>query len=266
MHSGWLSNEGLIRIGVTLVLVMFFAFLEFRFPRKVRVVSRAQRWIGNGAIQAVNALLVGAFLPWLAPFTIALAVSQTDSGLLNALTLPAPMEFLLCILILDLAIYWQHRFMHRINCLWRLHRMHHADVDVDVTTALRFHPLEIILSMVFKSVLVWLLGIPVAAILVFAVLLNGMAIFNHANLLVPVKVDRLLRYLFVTPDMHRVHHSVKQYEQNSNYGFSLSCWDRWFGSYRAQPEDGHGEMVLGLNETKGQQTGSVVWMLKQPFV
>ncbi|EGG99348.1 putative sterol desaturase [gamma proteobacterium IMCC2047] len=143
--------------------------------------------------------------------------------------------------------------------------MHHTDPAVDVTTALRFHPLEIALSLLIKSLVVWLLGAPVVAVLLFEVLLNGLAMFNHANLTLPKHIDVLLRKVVVTPDMHRVHHSVLGNEHNSNFGFNLSCWDRWFGSYIDQPQEGHQQMRLGLNETNSQPTGSLVWMLKQPF-
>ncbi len=266
MYSDWLMHEGVIRLSVTLFLVILFVALEFRFPRKARLVPRAKRWPGNGAIPLINAMVVRLFLPWLAPFVVALEVARANSGLMSAFALPEIAQCLLALLILDLAIYWQHRLMHRIGWLWRLHRMHHADVDVDVTTALRFHPMEIVLSLMLKSALVWLLGLPPEGVLLFVLWLNAMAMFNHANISLPINLDRVLRRLIVTPDMHRVHHSIRRKEHNRNFGFSLSCWDRWFRSYEAQPEGGHDEMVLGLNETKGQQSGSVVWMLKQPFV
>lgn len=260
-----LANDGALRLGVTLGLFVLLALLETLFPRKQRVTRRRERWSGNWAVQIISALVMRFALPWAIPAAVAVAAAETNAGLLNRLPVPLWAALAVSVLLLDLAIYWQHRLTHTIPLLWRLHRLHHADVDVDVTTALRFHPLEIILSAIIKSGLVWLFGVPVDAIILFAVLLNGMAMFNHANLNLPVALDGMLRKLVVTPDMHRVHHSVIGREHNSNFGFNLSCWDRLFGSYRERPERGHETMVLGLNETNGQKTGSVIWMLKQPF-
>lgn len=265
MSEQWLANEVVIRLGVTFGLLVLLVLAEFVIPRKGRVQKRRTRWVGNGLLQLSNLLVIRFALPWIVPTSIAALVAQKGIGIFNWLAISEWAIFGLSILVLDLAIYWQHRLMHVVPVLWRLHKVHHADVDVDVTTALRFHPLEIIFSLGIKSTVVWIFGIPVEAIILFALLLNGMAMFNHANINLPLRLDRALRYFVVTPDMHRIHHSVIRREQDSNFGFNLSCWDRLFSSYRKLPEHGQQKMLLGLYETNGQNTGSVIWMLKQPF-
>lgn len=265
MNEQWLMNDAWVRLAATLCLFLLLALLESRFPRRPRTLTRRLRWWGNWTLQLINAAVLRLFVPWLLPVAIAVAARQQNAGLLNLLSVPEWAAIAVSLVLLDLLIYWQHRLMHRFPLLWRLHRLHHSDLDLDVTTALRFHPFEIVLSVAIKSAAVWLCGMPAEAVVLFAVLLNGMAMFNHANLKLPATVDNWLRKLLVTPDMHRVHHSVMRREHNSNFGFNLSCWDRWFGSYRAQPERGHLGMELGLDETKGQNIGSVIWMLKQPL-
>ncbi|MGR3839169.1 MAG: sterol desaturase family protein, partial [Cognatishimia sp.] len=183
----------------------------------------------------------------------------------NALDWPLWLEFLLEVLIFDFAIWAQHLITHKVPVLWRLHRVHHADRDMDVTTAIRFHPVEIALSMGLKIGLVYLIGPSVIAIVVFEILLNGTAMFNHANLRLTLGVDRLLRMVLVTPDMHRVHHSVHRHEHDSNYGFSLSLWDRLFGTYIAQPEKGHDEMTVGL-QWQDERPAKLGWLLALPFL
>lgn len=260
-----MAQDALLRLVLTLLILGVFAWLEIRCPKRCLVKSRGERWPGNLAVAVLDSLIVRFLLPWLVPVLVAQQALTMQIGLFNQLALPLWLEVIVVLVLLDLVIYWQHRFFHRVPILWRLHRMHHTDVGVDVTTALRFHPLEILLSLMIKSSAVLLLGAPVIAVLLFEVLLNGLAMFNHSNFNLPQFVDAKLRKTLVTPDMHRVHHSVLGDEHNSNFGFNLSCWDRLFGSYRAQPRDGHQKMVLGLNETNAQQTGSLVWMLKQPF-
>lgn len=260
-----MTFDALFRLLITLLVFVALASLENWRPKRQCVKTRSQRWPGNLAIAVLNSLLVRFLLPWLVPVLVAQHAQAGNFGLLNLWGLPFWLQLVISLLLLDLVIYWQHRLFHRIPLLWRLHRMHHTDTSVDVTTALRFHPLEIFVSLFIKSSAVWLLGAPVVAVLLFEVLLNGLAMFNHANLSLPKHWDARLRKLLVTPDMHRVHHSVQGDEHNSNFGFNLSCWDRCFGSYRAKPQLGHQKMRVGLNETNAQQTGSLVWMLKQPF-
>jgi len=258
-------HDALLRLLITLLVFGALAGLEIKRPRRRLSKTKSQRWPGNIFIALLNGVVVRTLLPWLVPVLVAQQAMTAQFGLLNQWDLPFLLELLMTLVALDLLIYWQHRLFHRVPALWRLHRMHHTDTGVDLTTSLRFHPLEIALSLAIKSSVVWLLGAPVAAVLLFEILLNGLAMFNHSNLSLPTRIDKMLRKIVVTPDMHRVHHSVLADEHNSNFGFNLSCWDRWFGSYQAQPRDGHGQMLLGLNETNSQQTGSVMWMLKQPF-
>lgn len=260
-----MAQDAVLRLVITVLIFSIFAWLEFRRPRRRLLKPKVQRWPGNLAVAVLGSLFVRFLFPWLVPVLVAQQALAMQIGLFNQLILPLWLEVTIALVLFDLVIYWQHRLFHRVPFLWRLHRMHHTDVGVDVTTALRFHPLEILLSLVIKSSVVLLLGAPVIAVLLFEVLLNGLAMFNHSNFHLPGPVDVKLRKALVTPDMHRVHHSVLGDEHNSNFGFNLSCWDRWFGSYRSQPRNGHKEMVLGLNETNAQQTGSLMWMLKQPF-
>lgn len=260
-----MAQDAALRLVITLLIFGILAWLEFRRPRRHLSKPKMQRWPGNLAVAVLDSVIVRFLLPWLIPVLVAQQAFAMQIGLFNQLTLPLWFEVTITLVLFDLVIYWQHRLFHRVPLLWRLHRMHHTDVGVDVTTALRFHPLEIMLSLVIKSSAVLLLGAPVVAVLFFEVLLNGLAMFNHSNFHLPESIDAKLRKALVTPDMHRVHHSVLGDEHSSNFGFNLSCWDRLFGSYRAEPRDGHQKMVLGLYETNAQQTGSLVWMLKQPF-
>ncbi|MDX1698011.1 MAG: sterol desaturase family protein, partial [Thiohalobacterales bacterium] len=178
---------------------------------------------------------------------VALYAQSRGWGLLNLLDMPAWLAIVIAVVLLDLAIYVQHFTFHAVPLLWRLHRVHHADLDFDVTTGARFHPIEIILSMLIKFGVIILLGAPVLAVVIFEVLLNATSMFNHGNVRIPRALDRLIRLFIVTPDMHRVHHSHRDYETNSNFGFNLSCWDRLFGTYRDQPVDGHTGMVIGID-------------------
>jgi sterol desaturase/sphingolipid hydroxylase (fatty acid hydroxylase superfamily) len=197
---------------------------------------------------------------------MALVAGERGWGLLNNLDLAPAVSIVLSVLILDLAIYLQHVMFHAVPALWRLHMVHHADVDFDVTTGLRFHPLEIVLSMLIKLAAVALLGPPAVAVILFEVVLNATAIFNHGNVHLPTMVDRILRWIVVTPDMHRVHHSVKTLETNSNFGFNLPWWDRLLGTYRDQPEDGHEAMTIGLSQFQDRPRQSLHWLVAAPFI
>lgn len=260
-----MTQDALLRLFITLLIFAVIAAAETCFAKRQFSQKKRQRWPGNLSLALFNGLLVRMLLPWLVPVLVAQQAALLQFGLLNIWALPFWLEMLITVVLLDLLVYWQHRLFHRIPLLWRLHRLHHTDGHVDVTTALRFHPLEIVLSLIVKSLAVCLLGAPVIAVLLFEVLLNGLAMFNHGNIKLPINIDRRLRKVIVTPDMHRVHHSVLAEEQRHNFGFNLSCWDRLLGSYQAQPRGGHQGMCLGLNETNQQQTGSLLWMLKQPF-
>ena len=261
-----MENEAFIRLAIFLGLFAILASAEAVFPRRARHQSRQSRWFANWGLVLIDTLalrFVALLIPALAAGA-ALDAGAQGWGLFNALDWPLWLEFLLAVLIFDFAIWAQHLTTHKVPVLWRLHRVHHADRDMDVTTAIRFHPVEIALSMGLKIGLVYLIGPSVFAIVVFEILLNGTAMFNHANLRLPLGVDRLLRMVLVTPDMHRVHHSVHRHEHDSNYGFSLSLWDRLFGTYIAQPEKGHDEMTVGL-QWQDERPAKLGWLLALPF-
>ena len=240
------------------------AVWEVLAPRRARVMPRLQRWPGNLGIVVVNTLLLRVLFP-VAAVGLAVVCQNQGWGVLNNLALPGWLLVLLAVVMLDLIIYWQHVLFHAVPLLWRLHRMHHTDLDLDVTSGARFHPVEIILSMLLKLLAVFVLGPPVVAVIIFEVLLNGAAMFNHSNISIPVSVDRVLRWFIVTPDMHRVHHSVLPDETNSNYGFNLPWWDRLFRTYKAQPAQGHAGMTIGLSEFRSKGDLRLDRMLCQPF-
>ncbi|KIC11731.1 fatty acid hydroxylase [Leisingera sp. ANG-M1] len=261
-----MEHESLIRLGVFLGLFALFALAEVKAPKRERRLPRGQRWVTNLSITLLNTLMLRALalgLPLLA-VGAALDAAEQGWGLLNTLAWPAWSEVLLAVLVLDFAIWLQHLITHKVPLLWRLHRVHHADRDMDVTTAVRFHPVEIALSMLLKIGLVYLLGPSALAVVLFEMLLNGTALFNHANLRLPPAADALLRLLLVTPDMHRVHHSVRREEHDSNFGFALSIWDRLFGTYTAQPGGGHEGMTVGL-QWQDSRPARLGWSLLLPF-
>lgn len=262
-----MENEGLIRLSVFLGLFAALAALEWLMPRRERREPRRTRWFTNWGIIILDTLtlrLLALALPLLA-VGAAVDAGQQGWGLLNAVTWPIWLEVVLAILILDFVIWAQHLITHKVPILWRLHRVHHADTDMDVTTAIRFHPVEIALSMLLKIGVVYLLGPAALAVVLFEIILNGTAMFNHANLRLPLWLDRIVRLILVTPDMHRVHHSVHREEHDSNYGFALSIWDRLFGTYIAQPAEGHDGMQVGL-EWQDTRPSRLGWSLKLPFI
>lgn len=241
-----LAHEAGIRLTIFAGVLLAMLALEARAPRRIARSPTALRRANNLALLLVDTALVRLLFPVLA---VGLALERQGAGLIPLLGLPPWLQMVVAIILLDLAIYWQHRLFHAVPLLWRLHMVHHADPDFDVTTALRFHPGEIILSMLFKLALVWLLGPPAVAVMLFELLLNACAMFNHGNVRLPAGLDARLRRLIVTPDMHRVHHSVLPQEQQSNFGFCLSLWDRWLGTHAPQPQGGHGAMRIGLAAT-----------------
>ncbi|NOX40676.1 MAG: sterol desaturase family protein [Alphaproteobacteria bacterium] len=261
-----MENEALIRLSAFLGLFVIFALFETIAPRKARRQARPGRWFTNLGLVVINTLtvrLMAVVLPFVA-VGAAIDAAQNGWGILNILSLPQWLEVVIAIIVLDFAIWLQHLLTHKIPILWRLHRVHHADRDIDVTTALRFHPLEIALSMLLKIGLVYLLGPAALAVILFEIILNGTAMFNHANMRLPQWLDRWVRLILVTPDMHRVHHSVHRDEHDSNYGFSLSIWDRIFHTYVAQPKDGHDKMTIGL-EWQDHRPARIGWVLALPF-
>jgi len=263
-HIHRMENEALIRLFVFATLFIAFALAETVLPRKKRMQARPHRWFTNWALVVIDSFTV-RLLGWILPLLAvgaAYDAQQNGWGLFNQIGWPLWVEITLSVLILDFAIWTQHLITHKIPLLWRLHRVHHADRDIDVTTALRFHPVEILLSMLLKIVIVYLLGPPAVAVILFEIILNGTAMFNHANIRLPLWFDRLLRLVLVTPDMHRVHHSVHRDEHDSNYGFALSIWDQLFRTYVPQPKDGHEAMKIGLwwQDDRPNRLGWSLWL------
>ncbi|TVR79853.1 MAG: sterol desaturase family protein [Rhodospirillales bacterium] len=258
------GQEAAIRLGAFAAVLALMAAWEAARPRRVRQVARRVRWAANLGIVAIDALAIRVVFP-VAAVGMALIAADQGWGLFNALAVPFWVAVVLSVVLLDLAIWTQHLVFHKVPWLWRLHRMHHTDLDFDVTTGLRFHPLEIVLSMAIKMAVIVALGAPAAAVVAFEVILNGLALFNHANVRLPAGIDAVLRRVIVTPDMHRVHHSVHRDETDSNYGFNLSVWDRLFGTYRAQPRDGHTGMTIGLDIFRSRRDLTLFRLLVQPF-
>jgi sterol desaturase/sphingolipid hydroxylase (fatty acid hydroxylase superfamily) len=234
-----------IRIGLFLAIFAVMAVWEVLAPRRLLTVAKTVRWMNNLGLVALNTMLLRVLFPAAAVGMAAFA-SEQGWGLLNYVAAPPPLAVAVAVIAMDFGIWLQHVMVHAIPVLWRLHRVHHADLDYDLTTGARFHPIEIILSMLFKFVTILVLGPPVLAVILFEVILNGMAMFNHGNVRLPLGLDGALRWMLVTPDMHRVHHSVEDDEANSNFGFNLSWWDRLFGTYRDQPRGGHEGMTIGI--------------------
>lgn len=261
-----MEHELLWRGGVFLTLFALFAGLEAWLPRRVRSLARGRRWPTNLTITLLNtvALRVLAVLLPLLAIGAALDAQAQGWGLFNRLDWPGWLELMLAVLILDLAIWAQHLVTHKVPLFWRFHRVHHADRDMDVTTGFRFHPVEILASMGLKIGIVYLLGPSALAVLVFEILLSGTALFNHSNLALPAWVDRVVRLVLVTPDMHRVHHSIHREEHDSNYGFALSVWDRLFRTYVPEPKAGHDAMTVGL-EWQDERPARLGWALGLPF-
>jgi sterol desaturase/sphingolipid hydroxylase (fatty acid hydroxylase superfamily) len=258
------NTELFIRIGAALGVFAAMALWELFAPRRAMSVGRARRWPGNLGILVLDALLVRLLIP-VAAVGMAVIAAQRGWGLLNITAWPGWLEALVGFVVLDVVIYAQHVAFHKVPVLWRLHRMHHADLDIDVSTGLRFHPIEIILSMLLKIAVVALIGVPAVAVIAFEVALNATSMFNHSNAAMPAWLDRLVRLIVVTPDMHRVHHSVLRHETDSNFGFNLPWWDRLFGTYRPQPQAGHDRMTIGLPIFRDPQELRLDRLITQPF-
>ncbi len=263
MRELLLANEPLIRIAFFLGVLVVMAAWEVAAPRRRRDIPRLLRWANNLGVVVIDTILVRLAFPFLA-VGLALLAEQRGWGLFNLFEAPAWIVFVVSLLALDLVIYLQHVMFHAVPALWRLHRMHHADLELDVTTGLRFHPVEILLSMGIKLAAVVVLGPPAVAVLVFEVLLNATAMFNHGNVRIPLGLDRALRWIVVTPDMHRVHHSIHPNETNSNFGFNMPWWDRLLGTYRAQPRAGHEGMTIGIEQFRTSRDLWLDRMLIQP--
>ena len=262
------TTETILRLSAFIGIFVVMALIELGAPRRELHHSKPRRWLTNLSISGLNTLLL-RLMAMLAVPVAAVGAAEwariAGWGAFNLLGWPFWLEILIAIVVLDLAIYGQHVLFHKVPVLWRLHQVHHADVDFDVSTALRFHPVEIALSMLIKIAVVLALGAPAIAVVLFEIILNGCAMFNHANIKLPGWLDAVLRRILVTPDMHRVHHSVIRRETDSNFGFNLSIWDRIFGTYRAQPEAGHTGMTIGLSEYQSEDPTRFSWSLLLPF-
>lgn len=262
------QGDDLLRFAVFAGVFLVMAAVEFFWPKRKLIASKGRRWLTNIGISVTAGVLIRLMATAIVPIAaVAVAFYAEDHqiGLLNHAPWPAWVKVAVSLVLLDLAIWAQHLASHKIPVLWRLHKVHHADRDIDVTTAVRFHPIEIGLSMLWKIVVVLVLGAPPLSVFLFEVILNACAMFNHANVALPGWADAILRLVVVTPDMHRVHHSVRRREHDSNYGFNLSLWDRLFRTYTAQPEGGHQGMTIGLNTYQTEEPSKLGWSLVLPF-
>jgi sterol desaturase/sphingolipid hydroxylase (fatty acid hydroxylase superfamily) len=257
-------HEELIRLGCFVAIFSAMAWWEVVAPRRTLSVSRVTRWPSNLAIVVIDRIVVRLLFPLMA-VGVALFAESHGWGFFRVLALPRWAAIVLAMALLDLAIYLQHVVFHAIPAFWRVHRMHHADLDIDVTTGVRFHPVEIALSMAIRMMVIAAIGAPAVAVVLFEVLLNATSMFNHSNAMIPLGVDRILRWFVVTPDMHRVHHSVEVGETNSNFGFNLPWWDLLLGTYQAQPAAGHLAMTIGIKQFRDPADLRLDRMLLQPL-
>ncbi len=258
------TNPDTLRLLAFLLIFALLALAEAVWPRRLLMVKKSQRWQANIGIIIADSLVIRLLFP-VVPMSLAATAQSQGWGLFNLLGVTGWVELIAGLILLDLIIYLQHRLFHRIPLLWRMHRMHHTDLDLDVSTGTRFHPLEIIISLLIKMAAVLLFGISPLTVLLFEIILNATSMFNHANLALPGPVDRWLRLVLVTPDMHRVHHSVIPKETDSNFGFCQPWWDRLLGTYREQPRDGHIGMTIGLHEYRNQNELGIWRLLRIPF-
>ncbi|MEZ5489207.1 MAG: sterol desaturase family protein [Gammaproteobacteria bacterium] len=264
MNALTMQVESLLRLGVFLCLFGILAVCEVYFPRRKLNFSKPQRWLSNISISILNTALARTVIPF-AGVAGALLAQEKNLGMFTLLSLPAWLEFVLFLLLFDLVIYFQHRLFHAVPPLWKLHRMHHTDPDYDVTTGNRFHPVSILLSSLIKFALILVTGPQISAVIVAELLLNATSMFNHSNIRIPQKIDRWLRLLIVTPDMHRVHHSTDNVEHNHNFGFNFPWWDRLFTTYKAQPQAGHDMMEIGISGFQDTGSTHLFSILAQPF-
>jgi len=259
------KNELLIRLGVFFGILVVMFLWELIAPRRPLTTSKITRWFSNLGLVLIDSIVVRLVFPT-ALAGITLLVQQRGWGLFNQFELPYLLKIIFSVLILDFLIYLQHIMFHSVPLFWRLHMVHHTDMDIDVTTGVRFHPVEIILSLGIKMIVVILIGAPLAAALIFEIILNGTSMFNHGNVRYSQNIDSILRLLVVTPEMHRVHHSTIRWETNSNLGFNFPWWDRLFGTYRGQPAKGHLEMTIGLEQYKEPKKLTLPWLIVLPFI
>ncbi len=265
MNEWFLNNELIIRLGSFIAVFVIMAVWEIINPSRQLIINKLSRWLNHGALIVISSLSI----KWLAPFALtglAVTVSNESLGVFSHLDLPLGLSIVISLLLMDGLIYWQHRIMHIVPLLWRLHRLHHSDLDYDITTAIRFHPIEMLLSFFIKAGMIVVLGVPVIAVVIFEVLLSSLALFNHANINLPPSIEKIVRLLVVTPDVHRIHHSVIRQETNSNYGFNLIIWDRLFSSYTPVSTKGDRKINIGLKEFKNKHQVTLLHhLLWQPF-
>ena len=264
MNISVFQHESILRLGCFLSILFLIYIGEKYWSRRQLRFNKHKRWVTNLSMALLGSVFVRLLLP-ISATGIAYLSHQYGVGLFNFLHLNQAVSVILGIALLDVAIYAQHVIFHAVPWLWKFHRVHHADPDFDVSTGIRFHPIEILLSMLIKFAVIVLLGIPAIAVLIFEILLNATAMFNHSNIRLPCTVDKWVRWFIITPDMHRVHHSTDYSEMNRNFGFNLSCWDRLFGTYIDQPKLGHERMEIGLSHQQPEQTISLTHMLLMPF-
>lgn len=265
-HNTIINNESSIRLSFFFGIIIIMTTLEYIIPRRKLLISKSTRWFNNITLVFLNTLIIRILFPT-AAVGVAIFANNNNIGIFNLIELSIFTTTIFSIILLDLIIYWQHRFFHKIDFLWKFHKVHHSDMDYDLTTGFRFHPIEIIFSMFIKFFFIILLGVPVVAVVCFEVILSTLAIFNHSNISISKKLDTLIRYFIVTPDMHRIHHSIYNKELNSNYGFNISLWDRIFKSYTNTPKDKYEKMTIGLENLQDEKkTVSIFSILKLPFI
>lgn len=256
--------EAIIRLSSACAIFLLLIGWEYLSPRRILCSARKHRWIINLGLATLNMVIMRVTMGSVAYFT-AITAKEQNFGLLNQFSCPDGLSIVITLLFLDFAIYVQHILAHKWSLLWRLHQVHHTDIEMDATTSVRFHPLEIMLSMVYKVFCIALIGANPAAIVIFEILLNAAATFNHSNVYIPEKWDKIIRYVLVSPDMHRIHHSVIPKETDSNYGFSISCWDRLFRTYTAESQSSQTEMAIGLPEFRDERELNFYRLLLLPF-
>ena len=259
-----IENEITWRLSVFWCVFLLVSLWEYVPPKRDLQIKKSTRWIRNISLIIISNLAVRLLVPITAA-SVALYAEQHRIGLWYLLSIPLPAATIISVILLDLLIYTQHILFHHIPLFWRIHKVHHIDQDIDITTGLRFHPIEITLSALIKCSIVLLLGVPLMAIILFEILLNAMSMLSHANISLASRFDKYLRFFIVTPDMHRIHHSVLKDETNSNYGFNLSCWDRLFKTYKDQPKLGHLQMNIGLDEFQDENKTTLFDIIMIPF-
>jgi sterol desaturase/sphingolipid hydroxylase (fatty acid hydroxylase superfamily) len=266
LESYIIQNEPTIRMAFFVSIIILMSSLEYIIPTRELLISKAKRWFHNIGLVFFNSILLRILFPT-AVIGVSVYANNNNIGLFNLLELSTFVSIVLSIFILDFIIYFQHRFFHTIDFFWKFHKVHHCDMDYDLSTGFRFHPIEIVFSMCIKMFFVLILGVPIVAVLIFEILLSTLAVFHHSNIHIPNKIDKILKLFIVTPNMHRIHHSINYEELNSNYGFNLTIWDRMFKTYTSKPSNAYSKMKIGLKNFQDEKkTVSILAMLKIPFI